>query len=880
MTQVTWANSKGGSGTATGTTSWSVPSAALQPGINVITVTAKDAAGNAASDTVSVTLTDAVAPAVTIASPTAANTHTTTAASVGLGGTASDLFGVTEVRWANNRGGAGVANGTTEWTVPAVALQPGANVITLTARDAAGNSATDSITITSDGKAPSLAITAPTGTGSFVTSAESVSLGGTVSDDVAVTELTWANGRGGSGVASERRRSWTMAGLPLQPGVNVITVTARDGAGNKTSATISVTRDSRAPVIEIAAPAAGGTFVTNTAAVALRGTAADDAAITQVTWQNNRGGGGTAAGTSDWSVASASLQAGANVITVTARDAAGNTSSATTTVTLDTRAPVVAILTPATGATMATTDAAIVLGGSATDETSVAEVTWVNSQGGRGVATGTAAWSTARIALRPGLNTLTVTARDTAGNTATATLAVRATDVKAPAVRITAPSANESFSTAVGVINLEGTAPDDFGPVRTTWVSDRGASGVANGDQRWIVRVALQPGVNVITVTARDAAGNAASDVVRITYERGAPTIALTSPTTAATYASSSPNVALTGVASDESGVARVTWSTDKGQIGVATGTTSWSIPAVTLQFGVTTVVTVTAHDNSGNTTSVALAVTYTDAVVPAVKIYSPTTGASFTTAATSVTIGGTATDNVGVTEVSWSNSQGGSGVMFGTNSWTALGIPLAPGTNVLTVTARDAAGNTGVAVLTVTSTATSGQLRPIVHDHDGHATTQTASQGLEAPTASPTRRTRRRRRPSAGSGAAAVAPGVRNRRRQRTGDAERRTAAQPTVCASSRRRAHGSPRPPRQSWWPASHRTLRASRWFAGPPTRANPGCRGHVQVDDSHGLDQARHDPDYSVRIRAGRRHGQRRAHGGPARPAPEAQPCVSNG
>ena len=69
-------------------------------------------------------------------------------------------------------------------------------------------------------------------------------------------------------------------------------------------------------------------------------------------------------------------------------------------------------------------------------------MTWTNSQGGSGVASGTAAWSVARVALRPGLNTLTVTARDKAGNTATATLAVRATDVKAPSVRIVAPSAD------------------------------------------------------------------------------------------------------------------------------------------------------------------------------------------------------------------------------------------------------------------------------------------------------------------------------------------------------------------------------------------------------------------------------------------------------
>jgi hypothetical protein len=46
---------------------------------------------------------------------------------------------------------------------------------------------------------------------------------------------------------------------------------------------------------------------------------------------------------------------------------------------------------------------------------------------------------------------------------------VRATDVKAPAVRITGPSPDASFSTAVGVINLEGASEDDFGVARITW---------------------------------------------------------------------------------------------------------------------------------------------------------------------------------------------------------------------------------------------------------------------------------------------------------------------------------------------------------------------------------------------------------------------------
>ena len=57
MTQVSWGNDRGGSGTATGTTSWTVSGIVLLSGQNVLTVTARDAAGNTSTDTLTVTYT-------------------------------------------------------------------------------------------------------------------------------------------------------------------------------------------------------------------------------------------------------------------------------------------------------------------------------------------------------------------------------------------------------------------------------------------------------------------------------------------------------------------------------------------------------------------------------------------------------------------------------------------------------------------------------------------------------------------------------------------------------------------------------------------------------------------------------------------------------
>jgi hypothetical protein len=52
--------------------------------------------------------------------------------------------------------------------------------------------------------------------------------------------------------------------------------------------------------------------------------ASDNVYVNQVTWSNDRGGSGTATGTKNWSVTGIALQAGANVITVSAQDLAGN----------------------------------------------------------------------------------------------------------------------------------------------------------------------------------------------------------------------------------------------------------------------------------------------------------------------------------------------------------------------------------------------------------------------------------------------------------------------------------------------------------------------------------------------------------------------------
>ena len=93
---------------------------------------------------VSVQPLDPHTPIITITSPTSLDTFSTAGATISIAGSASDS--VTIVTWENNRGGSGTASGTTSWSVASINLQIGQNLITITGRDAAGNTCADSLT--------------------------------------------------------------------------------------------------------------------------------------------------------------------------------------------------------------------------------------------------------------------------------------------------------------------------------------------------------------------------------------------------------------------------------------------------------------------------------------------------------------------------------------------------------------------------------------------------------------------------------------------------------------------------------------------------------------------------------------------------------------
>jgi hypothetical protein len=89
---------------------------------------------------------NAPSPRIFITVP-ASNPFATTSSTVNLSGTASGNRALREIHWYNYRGGSGIAIGTTNWSINQISLQPGTNIIEVTAWDSAWNRKSTSITI-------------------------------------------------------------------------------------------------------------------------------------------------------------------------------------------------------------------------------------------------------------------------------------------------------------------------------------------------------------------------------------------------------------------------------------------------------------------------------------------------------------------------------------------------------------------------------------------------------------------------------------------------------------------------------------------------------------------------------------------------------------
>ena len=96
-----------------------------------------------------------------------------------------------------------------------------------------------------------------------------------------------------------------------------------------------------------------------------------------------------------------------------------------------------------------------------------------------------------------------------------------AADTTAPVLTITGPTSSPTLASTTTPQTISGTCTDDTACTSVTWVNDRGGSGTATGTSSWSFSAAYQNGVNVLTVTGRDAANNTHTDTLTVTYTGG-----------------------------------------------------------------------------------------------------------------------------------------------------------------------------------------------------------------------------------------------------------------------------------------------------------------------------------------------------------------------
>lgn len=554
---------------------------------------------------------------------------------------------------------------------------------TFTSNTFAGRSASatfDHETVThiwnNDVTPPNVTITAPAN--GLITNVSSVTVNYTVTDFGGGVTCNIADG----------------GSVPLTYGANTIVVACTDAAGNTGYDSVAVIYDNVPPTVTIDSPADNS--YTTASAVNVLFTAEDEYGVASCTRTNGQ---------------SAPLVSGPNTISVSCTDLAGNTGNASITVTRDNVVPVVQITSPANNS-------------STYDPDVVVNFTVVDSS-----PTTCTPLDGATVPLNYGPNTIVVTCTDAAGNQASDSVNVTRL-APVPVVDITAPADNSSTTNPTTTVNYTATDPSGGGLTCT----------LADG-----AVVPLSFGPNTIVVECTDQYNNTGSDSVTVTRtDNVAPVVTITAPTNGLITANSSVTLSYTvtddtattcnladgasvplnagsntitvvctdaygnvGFASvsvirDNNAPAVTIVSPPDGTITNAASTTiNFSVindygsvtcdhtdgQSVALAEGANTI-EVECTDQAGNVGSDSITVTR-DSTPPAVTITAPADGSSTTDA--SVVLDFTVTD---ATATSCSPTDGST-------------VNLAYGSNVITVTCTDAAGNVGTDSVTVTRSST-----------------------------------------------------------------------------------------------------------------------------------------------------------------------------
>jgi len=103
-----------------------------------------------------------------------------------------------------------------------------------------------------DASKPTIQILSPSSEGSFVTTESSVVISGIAQDDNSLASVTFKSSSGTIGTA-EGLEEWSISGLELVEGDNIIEVTATDDNNNSTTASITITKNQSVSFLDVPA---------------------------------------------------------------------------------------------------------------------------------------------------------------------------------------------------------------------------------------------------------------------------------------------------------------------------------------------------------------------------------------------------------------------------------------------------------------------------------------------------------------------------------------------------------------------------------------------------------------------------------------------------
>ncbi len=433
--------------------------------------------------------------------------------------------------------------------------------------------------------------------------------------------------------------------VPLNPPLTngeTVTVIVTDPAGNSSTPVTAEAPDfPDAPQVN----ASNGSVLSGTA----------EAGVTIVITDGNGNpiGQTSADANGNWSFTPGSQLPDGTVVNVVARDAAGNSSPATS-ITVDGVAPSAPVVEPSNGSE---------LSGTAEPGSSVTLTDGNGNPIGQTTADANGNWSFTPSTPLPDGTVVNVVARDAAGNSSPpASVTV---DAVAPAT----PTVDPSNGTT-----LSGTAE----PGATVTLTDGNGNPIgqvtADGSGNWTFTPSTPlPNGTVVNATATDPSGNASSPA-SVTVDAVAPATPVVNPSNGTTLSGTAePGATVTLTDGNGNPIGQVT----------ADGSGNWSFtPTTPLPNG--TVVNATATDASGNT-SAGSSVTV-DSVAPATPVINPSNG---------TTLSGTAEPGSSVTLTDGNGNPIGQVTADGSGNWSFTpSTPLADGT-VVNATATDPAGNT-----------------------------------------------------------------------------------------------------------------------------------------------------------------------------------------